>query len=100
MTKMVECVALRPIDSTLPSVGSRLKGEKFNCPDYIAQHLKDIQPPQVRITGEEAPRPKMQGASSAGPSTPPASSSRVAQASPQKKSNSSGSPARKKSAAS
>lgn len=78
---MVECKAIRGIDSTIPAVGSRAKDEVFSIPRHIAEHLQDIDPPQVQILSKGQPHPKPQGASHAGPKTQRASSSLVAPAS-------------------
>lgn len=84
---MVECKALQGIDSTIPAVGHRAKGDVFPLPRHLADHLRDIDPPLIKIIGEEQPRPKLEGASHAGPKTQRASSSLVGQASPRKTSS-------------
>jgi len=78
----VECKAIRNIDSSLPSVGSRLAGEVFHVPKHIAEHLLDIHPPMIKVVNQD---PKPNGASQGGPMKAPASSSQGAQASPAKK---------------
>ena len=87
MSKTVICVALQSITSTIPSVGSRVRGERFQCPDYIAQHLRDFKPPQVAV--EEQRPPKPMEPSAAGVKAPPASSLLVDQASLKKTSTTS-----------
>lgn len=76
---MVECKALCDIDSTLASVGSRKKGDVFSVPEYVAQHLMDIHPPQVSLLS-----PKPHGASLGGMKARSVSSSQEAPASPPK----------------
>jgi hypothetical protein len=96
VTSTVLCRALRPIESSIPSVGARIKGEQFRCDPHIAQHLLDLAPPVITVL--ENAHPKSGGASHAGPREQHASSSPEAQASRPKKSNTSTPPTRKVSA--
>lgn len=81
---MVECKALRDIESTIPSVGSRKKNDVFELPQHVAEHMRDLYPPHVEILTKVAPSPKDHGPSHGGPNPQRASSSLVARASQQK----------------
>lgn len=96
MTPLVLCRAVRPIESSIPSVGARAKGEQFRCDPHIAQHLLDLVPPMITVL--ENAHPKSGGASNAGPVEQHASSSPEAPASRQKKPSTSTQPTRKASA--
>ena len=87
----MDVIALQSIYSTVSSVGSRTKGERFACPDQLARELADY----GMVSIVDATDPKESGVTDAGPMAQHASSSPADQASPKSKPTTSSKPTSK-----